>query len=109
SLCITHLDALANCDYIKICIEYKNKNGQLIDFTTDRMNQKQVIPTYVIFDSWKEDVSLITDYNKLPENMKKLIQNISNYTRTKIEIITVGKQKENTIFCNVIPEQYTPN
>ena len=77
------LDVLTGLDEIKICVDYKN--GE---------------PVYSVSPGWKEDISTIKNFENLPENCKNYVKFVQNNLNTKITKISVGSDREQTIFIN---------
>ena len=97
SLAITKPDILSKFKKILICIGYKY-HGKTIDYLDiDTEKLRQVKPVYKKFEGWKEDLSEIREYNKLPKNCRDYIEFIEKYTRTPVKYISVGPRLEQTI------------
>tara|TARA_Y100001978_G_scaffold81259_1_gene72748 strand:- start:180 stop:1397 length:1218 start_codon:yes stop_codon:yes gene_type:complete len=79
-LCITKLDVMDELKQIKVCVEYKNKE-----------------PLYKNFDGWLTSTEGITEYSQLPENAKKYIEFIENFTECNAAIISTGPSRDQTI------------
>jgi adenylosuccinate synthase len=97
-LILTKLDCLKNVNPIKICIGYKYKNKFLNDFPSSRKLQKLVKPVYIETEGFTEDIRGITKYNNLPKNVKKYVQLIEKYCQKEIKIISLGRDRNETIF-----------
>ena len=52
---------------------------------------------YEEFDGWDDSVSNARSYDELPENAKKYIQRIEEFTDTKVSIISVGPKRDQTM------------
>jgi len=79
-LCITKLDVMDELKQIQVCIEYKNKE-----------------PIYKNFDGWLTSTEGITEYSQLPENAKKYIEFIEDFTKCNASIISTGPSRDQTI------------
>ena len=79
-LCITKLDVMDELKQIKVCVEYKNKE-----------------PIYKNFDGWLTSTEGITEYSQLPENAKKYIEFIEDFTKCNASIISTGPSRDQTI------------
>ena len=53
---------------------------------------------YQEFDGWKYPTFDIKDYNSLPKNMKEYLTYLEANLDTKISIISVGPNRDQTIF-----------
>lgn len=88
-------DVLSGFDKIKVCTSYlwQGKESHEIPFDNSPLE-----PVYREFPGWLEDITGIREYRKLPENLKKYIEFIENQTGLPITIVSVGPDREETIF-----------
>lgn len=94
---LTLLDVLSGEDTLKICIGYKISDGTIIkDFPTTQ-KLYNAVPVYEEMSGWSEDISMITDFNALPENAKKYIMRIEEHIGVPIKYISVGPEREQLI------------
>ncbi|MGM9965575.1 MAG: adenylosuccinate synthase [Clostridium sp.] len=97
SLAVTKIDTLAGLDKIKVCVGYKF-NGEIIDYFPASLEDLALCePVYEEFDGWDDSVSNARSYDELPENAKKYIQRIEEFTDTKVSIISVGPKRDQTM------------
>lgn len=97
-LILTKLDVLSEFDSIKICVGYKNPQGELInEFPASTEQLYKMEPLYEVFSGWKKDISHIRDYKKLPENCKKYIRAIEERLQIKIKLLSVGPKRDQNI------------
>ena len=82
-LCLMKIDVLSDMDKIYIGI------GNFDDGTGCDLAE---------FEGWTEDLSKIKSYVDLPINCKKMISFIQDYIKVKISKISVGSDREETIF-----------
>jgi adenylosuccinate synthase len=93
SLCVNHVDTIGKLDEIKVCVGY-TKNGESIDYVP--MDREGWTPVYKTFDgNW--DTTGIRDYEGLPENAKKYIEFIEEFTGVKVKYIGIGADEKETI------------
>ena len=57
-------------------------------------------PIYETLPGWKTDLTNIRCYEDLPENAKKYIARVEDLIGAPIGIISVGPDREQTIFRN---------
>ncbi len=100
SIALTKIDVFDDFDEIKICTAYKDKrNGKIYkDYPTNVFMHKYLEPIYETHSGWKTKLSNIRTYENLPENCKKYLKRIEELTETQISIISVGPDREQTIF-----------
>jgi len=95
---LTKLDVLDTLAEIKICIAYRLKQKQITNFPADLTTLKQCQPEYITVPGWEKSTKEITSYNNLPANAKKYIETIENQVQIPISIISVGPDRDQTIF-----------
>lgn len=97
SLAVTKIDTLAGLDKIKVCVGYKF-NGEIIDyFPASLEDLAKCEPVYEEFEGWDKSVENARSYDEIPENAKKYLKRIEEFTGTKISIISVGPKRDQTI------------
>lgn len=101
-LVVTKLDVLDDLDTINICTAYDYKGTQLDDFPADLGVLSECKPIYESLPGWKENISKIRSYNDLPVNTKNYLKRVEELTETKIDIVSVGPGREETIVLNKI-------
>ena len=79
-LCITKLDVMDELKEIYVCNAYKDDE-----------------PIYKVFEGWLTSTEGITKYSELPENAKKYIEYIENFTECNASIISTGPSRDQTI------------
>jgi|TARA_E500000075_G_scaffold31392_1_gene27903 adenylosuccinate synthase len=79
-LCITKLDVLDEMETINVCIESKNNK-----------------PVYKKFPGWLSSTEGTTVYSELPENAKKYIEFIEDFTGCTATIVSTGPSRDQTI------------
>jgi adenylosuccinate synthase len=95
-LLMTKSDVLSGFKSIKVCTEYSINGEITTEIPYD--NSVSVLPVYREFPGWTENISAIKDYSKLPENLKKYISFIEEQTGVPVKMVSVGPDREETIF-----------
>ncbi len=98
TIVITKLDVLSKYREIKICTAYRYKDKILKDLPADSQVLAQCRPIYENCQGWQEDISHIKQYKDLPRNARKYLDEIEQLLGVEIKIISVGSQREQTIF-----------
>ena len=98
SIALTCLDVLSGFKNLKICTGYMINDEIIREFPSSSTQLTKVKPDYIDVPGWKEDLTDIKDYSELPENTKNYINTIEQLLDTKIEIISVGPDRNQTIF-----------
>lgn len=97
-LVITKLDVLSGLSEIKVCVGYKNAQGEVITTFPDCAEYyKELQPVYEVFPGWTEDITAVRDFADLPENAQKYLQFIEQKLDLTIAIISVGPDREQNI------------
>ncbi|WP_426351017.1 adenylosuccinate synthase [Alloiococcus sp. CFN-8] len=97
SLVVTKIDTLAGLDKLKVCVGYEF-NGQVIDyFPASLEDLAKCKPIYEEYEGWGEEVAEARSYEELPENAKKYLKRIEEFTGTRISIVSVGPKRDQTI------------
>jgi len=99
-IAITKIDILSGLSQIKACIGYK-LNGKKIEFSQcGYLELEKLMPVYKTLPGWKEDISKIRSFKKLPINCQKYVKFIEKYLEVKVKIVSVGPDRKATIFCH---------
>ena len=98
SLFMTKADVMSGFKSIKVCTGYKI-NGKIcyeIPFSNDSV----IDPVYSELEGWEEQITSIRTFNELPAALKKYITFIEKQTGIPVTMISVGPDREETIFRN---------
>ncbi len=93
SLCVNHMDTIGKLGEIKVCVGYEYKGNKITYIPIDRENCK---PIYETFEGWEVNNNM-TSFDMLPENAKKYINFIEDYTKVKVKYIGIGADEKQTI------------
>ena len=97
SLAVTKIDTLAGLEKIKVCVGYKF-NDTIIDyFPASLEDLAKCEPVYEEFEGWDDSVADVRSYEDLPDNVKKYLARIAEFTDTKISIVGVGPKRDQTM------------
>ncbi len=97
-IALTLLDVLSGIDKLKICTKYHIDDQLTDEFPYSANTLSKAKPEYIELEGWKEDISNIKEYNKLPENTKKYISKIEEILKVRASIVSVGPNRSQTIF-----------
>ena len=97
---LTKIDVFDTFDEIKICTAYKDCRNDKVytSYPTDVFIHKYLEPIYETMPGWKTSLRDIRKYEDLPENAKKYIAKVEDLIGAPIGIISVGPDREQTIF-----------
>ena len=102
SIALTKIDVFDSFDEIKVCTAYKDKRDGKIytDYPTDVYIHKYLEPVYETHAGWSEDITGIKKYEDLPINARKYLERLEEILEIPISIVSVGPDREQTIFKN---------
>ena len=96
SLVLTHLDVYDEMDEIEACVAY-DIDGQIVtDFPTSIPALNKAKPVLQKFKGWKSSIKELKKYKQLPKAAKEYVDFIEDYTGTKIGIVSVGPDRNQT-------------
>ncbi len=96
-IALTKLDVLDELEEIKICIAYE-LDGKKIDYLPAAVeDQLKVKPIYKSFQGWRTSTRGIKNFDKLPPNAKKYINELEKFIETKVSSISTSPEREDTI------------
>lgn len=96
-LAITRLDILDELEEIKVCVGYEYEGKLVKEYPADLKFLSKVTPIYKTYKGWKEKISAIRDYDRLPALCKEYLADISKEIGVPIGIVSVGPSREETI------------
>lgn len=97
-IAMTKIDILSGLSQIRVCVGYK-LNGKKIEFSQcGYLELEKLTPIYKNFPGWKEEITKIKSFNKLPANCQKYIKFVEKYLNVKIKIVSVSPEREASIF-----------
>jgi len=89
-------DIMSGFETIKVCTSYNIEGREQVELPFD--NSAVIDPVYSELPGWKEDITGIRDYAGLPENLRKYVEFIERLTGLPVTIISVGPDRNSTIF-----------
>ena len=96
SLIMMKADVMNEFDTIKIATGYKI-NGEVVDYFPYEVNET-LEPVYTEFKGWKCDICGVRRYEDFPAEFKAYVEFIEAQTGVPVKIISVGPDREATIF-----------
>lgn len=99
-LYLGHMDVLCGFDEVKFAIAYTLDGKRIEDFPSDQARLSRCEPIYVTLPGWKEDVSDIREYDKLPDNARRFVETVEKHVEVPISIVSTGRRRDQTIFRN---------
>jgi len=97
-IALTLLDVLSGFSTLKICTEYRLEDNFIDEFPFDSDILKRIEPQYIELPGWEENISGMKKFSYLPSNAKKYVSAIEELLGIKISVISVGPERDQTIF-----------
>jgi adenylosuccinate synthase len=94
-------DVMDTFDTIKVCTAYK-VNGELTDQMPFDLTET-VEPVYIEMNGWKTDLTGFENGDNLPTELQEYISYIEEATGVPISVVSVGPDREQTLFQGVTP------
>jgi len=94
---VTKLDVLNEFEKIKICVGYRIHGKTLRHVPSNLEMLKSADPIYEELDGWKTETKGGTSFSDLPPNAQHYIRRIEELTGTKIGMISIGSERNETI------------
>ena len=100
SIALTKIDVFDRFEEIKVCTAYKDsRNGKIYkSYPTDVYIHKYLEPVYETHKGWMQDITAVKTYDELPVNARKYLERLEDILETPISIVSVGPDREQTIF-----------
>jgi len=95
SIAVMKLDVLDKFKSIKIAIGYKLPNGKISGNLPTSI--ENVTPVYEEMPGWNCKTLGITDYKKIPSEMKAYLERITDLVGVSVSIISTGPKREDSI------------
>lgn len=96
-LCLTKLDVLDGLETVRLCVAYRNKEGQLIEAPTDADSYGGLTPVYEDMPGWTDSTLGVTSVEALPANARAYIKRIEALVGAPVDIISTGPDRNETI------------
>ena len=98
-------DVLSDYDELHVCTKYCLSDGTFTENLPFDLANHRITPFYEKIKGWKCEIEHIHDYKELPIALKNYINFIENHTGTTMTIISVGPDRNQTIFKNATQVQ----
>ena len=96
-IALTKIDVLTGLDEIKICVGYKYEGKIYQDIPPHQTIMHKCKPVLKTLKGWNKDISVLRKFSELPQNTKAYIEEIENYIKVPISIISVGPERKQII------------
>ncbi|MFO1064236.1 MAG: adenylosuccinate synthase [Pirellulales bacterium] len=100
TLSLMMMDVLGHLDEIKVCVAYDIKGKRVTNFPCNASELRDAKPIYETLPGWKKDVTGVRHVDEFPAEAKSYLKRISELIGVPVKIISVGPDREQTIFTD---------
>jgi adenylosuccinate synthase len=100
SIALMMLDVLSELEELQICTGYEFQGKLLQGFPSQADVLRQVRPVYETMPGWQTEITGVTEWADLPENAQKYVRRIEQLIGGRIEYVSVGPDRRQTIIMN---------
>lgn len=97
-LAMMHLDTLSGLKELKVCRSYRYQGKTLDFFPSEADVLGGVECEYETLEGFDEDITLVTDFNDLPDNAQKYVKRVETILDCPVKMVGVGPGREQTLF-----------
>jgi adenylosuccinate synthase len=102
SLVMTHLDVYDTLGEIRAAVAYSIDGKETMDFPASVSSLASAKPVLKNFSGWKKPLAAVSRYDQLPDEAKAYIAFIEEYCQTKVGIVSVGYERQQTIIREAV-------
>jgi adenylosuccinate synthase len=97
---LTKFDVLDHLDELQVCVAYQRSGEEVMTYPSSLRLLEECEAIYKSFPGWKQSTADIRRYENLPVNAKRYIAYIAEFLDVPVALISVGKERTQTIVCN---------
>jgi adenylosuccinate synthase len=98
ALAVMLLDVLSELPEIKICTAYEIDGKRVTNFPSHVDDLRKAVPVLETHPGWQEDITGVRRREDLPANARAYLDRLSELVGRPVEIVSVGPDREQTIF-----------
>ena len=95
---MTKTDILDSLPELNVCTAY-NINGEEKTYVPFQMTQLKLEPVLKSFAGWQTDITAMSEYESLPQNMKNYIDYINKFLKVPVKFISNGPGRDQIILA----------
>ena len=95
---MTKTDILDSLPELNVCTGY-NVNGEEKNYVPFQMTQVKIDPIFKSFAGWETDITAMSKYEELPQNMKNYIDYINKFLKVPVKFISNGPGRDQIILA----------
>ncbi|MBC7221816.1 adenylosuccinate synthase [Candidatus Bipolaricaulota bacterium] len=92
-LALTKLDVLSGFPEIRVAVAYRLGRRRVEDFPST-WELARVVPIYEVLPGWREDISGLRDFEKLPKEAKAYVRFVEEALGVPVSLIGTGREAE---------------
>lgn len=96
-LCLTKLDVLDGLETVKICVAYKDADGNDASAPVDAEDYEALHPVYEQMPGWSESTIGAQTLEALPQAARNYIKRLEDLVGAPIDIVSTGPDRSQTI------------
>ena len=96
-LCVTKLDVLDAVEKIRVCTAYRYEGTVRQTPPSGAEALAKCEPIYEELPGWGESTLGVREFGRLPKNAQNYLRRIEELTETRIDLISTGAEREDTI------------
>jgi len=97
-LSLMMMDVLSHFETIQVCVAYELHGERITRFPCRAEDLRECKPVYESLPGWNVDVSKVRRLEDFPTNARRYIDRISELISVPIGVLSVGPDREQTIF-----------
>ncbi len=97
-LSVMLLDVLSDLPEIQVCTAYEVNGKRVTTFPSHVDDLKAAKPVFETLPGWQSDISSIRKYSQLPAAARKYVERLGELVGVKIAIVSVGPDRDQTMF-----------
>ena len=97
---LTKFDVLDHLDELQVCVAYQRSGEEVMTYPSSLRLLEECEAIYETLPGWKQSTADIRRYENLPVNAKRYIAYIAEFLDVPVALISVGKERTQTIVCN---------
>jgi len=100
ALAVMLLDVLSELPEIQICTAYEIDGRRVTDFPSHVDDLRQAVPVLETMPGWQEEITEARSMSDLPQAALDYLDRLSELVGRPIEIVSVGPDRQQTIFAD---------
>jgi len=97
AIALMHLDTLSGLKELRICTAYRIDGQDRTFFPANIARLAKAAPIYETVPGWDEDITEVTDFDRLPAKARDYVRRIEQTAGKPITIVSVGPRRDQTI------------